>query len=326
MTINPEISVGNILTIVSLALSVIALIVTINRDQELKRKEYADRIRRSASTTVAKLNRWRDLTVQFFDEIQPLITEADMLLVKDKNVLTARDTFWKGLGEARIKIAQRIIEEQIEIAYVELYGYDPRIQTLFTEVIDRLKIIDLNFFQQALYSTQNEILGLRAQKKPYVSAQLGNQLRNTCYEISSECKRLMDDAIEPFGKEMIALIGSDDKKIVERKITVRSVSTLYPVSLRHFRSMMEKRVAKELEKSREIKRTLEMVGTPITRDGKLLGMLSIDSAHQETISKRDIELMEDFAEKASVAIKLAEKNGKKARGTGLKVNLIKKRR
>ena len=217
LTVKPEISIGDLLTIVSIVVSVMALLISWRRHQELRKKEYADRIRRSAGTVVAKLHRWKDLTLRFYEDIQPLITEADMTQVKAQNFVAVRDFFWHGLGTAHSKSSQRILEEQIEIAYVDLYGYDPRIQVLFNEVLDRLKLIDHSIFTLVLYSTQSDILQLSTEEGPYVSAQLGNKLRDTCYQLREECRHLMDDVIAPFSSEMIKLIEREDQSIFERR-------------------------------------------------------------------------------------------------------------
>jgi hypothetical protein len=129
---------------------------------------------------------------------------------------------------------------------VDLFGYDPRIQGLFDEVISRLKLIDQSIYTQTLYSTQSDILGLQAKGPPYVSAQLGNEVRNTCYLLAGECKCLMDEAIAPFSKEMIKLIKQRDRQIVGRRIKVSSVQKLYPTSLEQLKQELANQIADNL--------------------------------------------------------------------------------
>lgn len=228
MVVKAEISVGDILTIISIVVSVIALLISWHTNQELKRKEFADKIRHGASTVVVKLQRWRELMLRFFEDIQPLITEADMELVRNQKIIDIRDIFWQKLSDIRTKLSQRIVDEQVETAYIDLYGFDPRIQILFSEVINRLKVVDKSIYSQTLNSTQSDILSLRP---PFYSSQLGNELRNTCHLIAEDCRLLMDEAIEPFCKEMIRLIEQNDIQIVKRRFNTSSVSDLFPVSL-----------------------------------------------------------------------------------------------
>lgn len=248
-TVKPEISIGDLLTIVSVVVSIIALLVSWRRHQELQRKEYADRIRRSAGTVVAKLHRWKDLTLRFYEDVQPLITEADMTQVKAQNFVEVRDLFWHGLSIAHSKSSQRILEEQIEIAYVDLYGYDPKIQVLFNEVLDRLKLIDNSIFTLVLYSTQSDILRLSTEEGPYISAQLGNKLRNTCYQLREECKSLMDDVIAPFSLEMIKLIEQEDQSILERRSNFHTSQTLYPMTIEQLGEQLDTKVKETLRQT-----------------------------------------------------------------------------
>ena len=231
LTFKTEVSIGDILTIVSIAITVIALVVSWNKDRELKRREYADKIRRAASLIAAKLERWKELNLRFFEDIQPLITESDTILVKEQNIVSTRDHLWQGFVAARAKSSQRIIDEQIETAYADLYGYEPKIRALYIEVLDRLKLIDQGNYEQLLYLTQADVLKLQVTEKPFFSAQLGNELRNTCRSIAVQFERLMNEVIAPFDREMTQLIEGSDQSIVGKRIKIRSRKELYPKAL-----------------------------------------------------------------------------------------------
>ncbi len=316
MILKPEVSIGDLLTIISIAVSFIALLVSWRKDQDLRRKEYADRIRRSAGTIVAKLQRWRDLTLRFFEDVQPLITEADMTLLKRQPVLAVRDFFWRGMVDARAKSSQRIVEEQIEIAYVDLYGYDPRIQILFGEVINRLKLIDQSMYTQALYSTQSDILRFQSLKPPYSSAQLGNELRNTCYLLAEESSRLMDEAIAPFSLEMIKVIEKDDQQIVKRHVSISATTELYPVSFESLREQLARKVKEKLAQTAHVFTTAQSQAeneastlspnlVPLKVQDQVIGVLSLDSSHHDVFLEEEQKALTDFAEQANRAIEEA---------------------
>jgi len=59
------------------------LIYAWHKDRLLRRKEYADQVRRAASLVTAKLERWAELALRLYEELQPLITETDIMLKKD---------------------------------------------------------------------------------------------------------------------------------------------------------------------------------------------------------------------------------------------------
>lgn len=226
--IKTEISIGDLLTAVTIIVSIVALIIAWYKDQQLKRKEYADKIRRSAGTIIAKLERWKELSLSFFDEVQPIITDADALIVKEQETTIVRDTLWRNVVALRAMALKRILDEQVEIAYADLYGYDPRIQLLFSGALRRLRIVDREIYNLFMMLTQQDVLVLNHQRKPYRSAQLGNRLRDTNYKLSQEHAKLMDGIISSFRNEIIKLIRATDNEIVKRQIEISPVNKIYP--------------------------------------------------------------------------------------------------
>lgn len=238
LTFDPEISIGNIITLSSVAVSVIALLIAWSKDRNLRKKEYSDRIRRSTGTVIAKLERWKEIAQNFFENIQPLITDADAMLIrplpsdennveKEKRCIDVRDFFWQQLVKARSDTLQKILDEQVEIAYIDLYGYDPRIQALFVGAILRIKLINSEIYGKLLEWTQRDTLNLANYNKPFHSAQLGNALRATCGIFSQIQSALIGDIINSFRGEMLKLIEAKDSRIVKRKIRIANVDEIF---------------------------------------------------------------------------------------------------
>ena len=305
MTLIPEISIGDILTIVSILVSVIALLISWQRNRELKRKDVADKIRHGAGMVVVKLQRWRELSIHYFEDIQPLITEVDMEFVKKGSIPEVMNTFWVKLSDLRTKTSQRIIDEQIETAYIDLFGFDPRIQILFNEVVNRLKLIDNSIYTQARYSTQADILTALSQPKKYKSSELGNKLRNTCYMLANECQQLMDGTIEPFSKEMIRLIELSDLQIVKRKFKTSTVTDLYALDLDQLREKMDMQVEEILTQTAKAS-AHSSVFVPLVRQNERIGVISLDSLHHEIFSKELEKEIVDIADEAKKTIDLAK--------------------
>jgi len=226
--LKPEISIGDVLTTLSVIVSVIALIVAWSKDRLLKRREYADKIRRAAGMIIAKLERWRELSLSFFDEIQPIITDADVMLTEEQNLIATRDILWRNVIAARAAALRRILDEEIEVAYADLYGYDPKIQNLFVEAVNRLRLVDKEMYALLMMLTQKDVLGLESSRKPYYSAQLGNLLRETSGKLASEHRRLMDKIVMPFQEEMVKLIKATDNEIVSRQVQISAPDMIFP--------------------------------------------------------------------------------------------------
>ena len=213
-------TVGTIIAVISIIISIIALLTAWARDRGLRRKEYADRIRNAAGLVIAKLERWKELSIHFFDGIQPLLTDADRMLLEKQDFIATRDFLWRELVAFHATSLEKITNEQIEIAYKDLYGYDPSIQKLFAKAIERLKEIDTVTFILVLQQTQKDILDLKALRKPYFSSQLGNELRKSCGQLALESKKHIDFIIAAFRNEMIKLIQASDSQIVNRDIRI----------------------------------------------------------------------------------------------------------
>ncbi len=246
--LNPEISVGDILTTFSILLSLLVLISSWNKDQKLKQKDYADKIRHSASVVVAKIERWKGLSLQFFDEIQPIIVDADMNWVSKKDILNVRDIFWRELVATRTKIFQKITDEEIEIAYTNLYGYDTKIQGLFDDVVRRLRAAENYTHQKTLYQTQIDIISAHERKSVKLqSSALGNKLRDTCYEIKKERQEMMTQVIKPFVDQLIKLIQENDRNILNKHLHVENTQNVYALSASEFEKGLNEKIIKELK-------------------------------------------------------------------------------
>lgn len=224
LTFSGEIKPENL----SIIISAIVFIYTLLENRRLKRREYADRIRKAAGTVISKLERWEELTLRFFQDIQPLITDIDMGLVQDRDLIKARDALWMGLTKARSVASQRITDEQIEMAYVDLYGYDPRIQNIYTKTINELKLIEAEVHKEFLILTQEDVGRMMERSSQIKSGELGNMLHGTCEIVSSDCINLMGEAILIFKTEMLKLIEASEDEIVNRDINFQECS--YPFS------------------------------------------------------------------------------------------------
>lgn len=220
-------SFKEILTVVSILVSILVLLYAWRKDRVLKKKEYADRIRHASGLVTAKLERWRELALRFFDDVQPLITDADTMLIKEQKAILTRDFLWRGLVTARAASTRRILEEQIEIAYADLYGYDARIRTLFTSAVHLLREIDESTFGEVLEETQANVLNLSGAEGEVQSAHLGNALRETCADLASQLGSKLDEVLVPFREEMIKLIEANDSDIFNKRVEISSPEKVF---------------------------------------------------------------------------------------------------
>jgi hypothetical protein len=213
--------------LIAVFISILGFLAALRKDRKLRLKEYADRVRKSAALVVARADRWKHLSLSLFQDIQVAITDTDIILVKEGDVRKADDFLWRELFIAQRAIARKITDEQIEIAYADLFGYDTSIHDLFGNLVQRLAKADRKMFVALLKRTQNDIVSSYREDRAYVSTVLGNRLRTTAKEISLQCARLLEAALAEFRSEMIKIVASTDEEIARKKIVIRPPSEVF---------------------------------------------------------------------------------------------------
>lgn len=216
MKIDGTITVGDLLMSVSILISMAAVVTAWWRDRLLRRRELADRIRNGAAKTLAKLERWQELSLSLFQDAQPLFVETSEHLADRFEVTAARDYLWKSLNTARIGVLKRIVDEQIETAYADLYGYHPEVRDLIRATFARLKEEEELLFARFLEDTQNDIFSMKDLENEYHTAQLGNALRETAFkhrdQYDTRIRGVMGQALNFLAK----LILTSDRDLLRR--------------------------------------------------------------------------------------------------------------
>jgi len=212
-----EIEIADILTFLTIIVSIVALLNVWLKEIQIRKKEKADRIRTAAARTVAKLERWKELSLWYYKDVQPLFVETSEMLKVKYDVSEARDFLWKKLSVARKDTAQRILDEEIEIAYVELYGYYPEIYDEFTSLIKKLKDLEEDAFWDFLNTTQSDVLKFKEYpEREYYPATLGNNLRATCNKKLKSFQYTIEAEIEPINNILYNLILKSDEDILKK--------------------------------------------------------------------------------------------------------------
>src|SRR5205809_6148245 len=101
-TILSDIKIGDVLTALSILLSLIALLSALAQERALRRRDQADKIRNAAAKTLTKLERWQELNNWFFHYIEPIFVNVSEKLANEQDIVAARDFLWKELSAAHI--------------------------------------------------------------------------------------------------------------------------------------------------------------------------------------------------------------------------------
>lgn len=143
-----EIAIGEILTVIAIVISAVTLLTTLAKDRRQRVSEQANNVRSTSAKALAKLERWQDHSLRYYQNIEPIFVDASVLFAKDRDMAATRDFLWKRLGEEKSVIEQKKSQEEIETAFVELYSYDSKVFDIFVTSIKRLKKNDEDAFDQ----------------------------------------------------------------------------------------------------------------------------------------------------------------------------------
>jgi nitrogen fixation-related uncharacterized protein len=209
-----EITLGDMLTPISVLLSVVALWFTWSHDADLKRKQYADQIRHSASVVTAKIERWSPLADRYFEDIQSTIVDVSEKVEATHTREPANRILFKGLVQAQATASQRIVDEQLEVAYIELYGYVPSLQKTFDTTIQDIKSAEAKAHEGTSSALQGKLQDDKVLKLP-TSILIGNELRSSADEQRKQLWKQIEFVATPLREKMLNLINLSDEDIMD---------------------------------------------------------------------------------------------------------------
>ena len=215
-----EITVGNLVTSISVLVTIVALLVSWSEDRSLNMHEQANEVRNSAAKTMAKLERWREISLLLFDEIQPSLIETSEMLKQDRDqgtVIEARDYLYKSIQHSQLLTKKRLVEEEIETAYFYLYGYHPNMKVRFEHLFDRLQGLQKKMHHHLLLATQAQVLNYLDRdiaEQDYKTATLGDNLRRASADVRETSRKEIDNALAPMEKLLSKIVQQSDKSLL----------------------------------------------------------------------------------------------------------------
>ncbi len=215
------VKIGDLLTIMTIIMSVVVLLVSLSKDRDLKRKEQADKVRTSVAVAITKLDRWQALQLSVFQELQPVFVEASEMLAKDFNIVAPRDFLWKSINAHRARISGKILDEQIESAYVGLFSHFHAIREQFLITLNQLKQEEKKAHDHLLKATQRDILSFEEKKKGYQSAMLGDALRASAKMSEEQLEEGITRLMKPLRDFLLDVISKPDAEILTQGLIQR---------------------------------------------------------------------------------------------------------
>lgn len=187
------ISLKEILTFLSIIISIVALLYSWRKDRQLKIKSKTDEIRSHASYTLEGIERWKEISNSIFYKCDVVFVETSELIKTSKSVPfeeieKARDFLWKNLMRIIADNKDNIHKEKIKTAYFKLFTYFPEIEKVFQLTLSELESAEEKMIEEfVVVKTQNAIMNINDLiHQKYYSSDLGNELRNVRDKCSAQ--------------------------------------------------------------------------------------------------------------------------------------------
>ena len=212
MRIDWTIRIGDILTSLTILVSVAALVITWTKDRETRETQQADIVRSAAASAITKLDRWQALQLSLYQELQPEYVITSEKLLDEYNIIEVRDYLWKTISSKRNEIASKILEEEISTSYVDLLAHYPDARNQFLDMFKALKETEERISISFLEQSQQDVWDLEGKQEIYTSAMLGNPLRMTGAkhkEIFSDKSSKLTAPVKAFLFDIIAKTNRD---------------------------------------------------------------------------------------------------------------------
>jgi hypothetical protein len=217
LIIENTVKVGDVLTSLTIFISLIFFIISMNKDRSLRRKQQADNVRNAAARTIGKLDRWKEISLSMFHYMDIAFVESSELLKTDYNTESVRNFLWMELLVIKNNTSEKILNENIETAYDELYGYDPSVRPFFEMVLTQLKREEKSMFEGLLSNTQSDIKSFDYKNKnEYQTSILRNQLNDRVKEARKDYEKSINEILKPISDNLLKLICENDKDILEK--------------------------------------------------------------------------------------------------------------
>ena len=221
ISIDSTIHAGDILTSVTVAISVISLILSQAKDRRAGESKTAKAARVAAARVIAQLDRAARLRVAIYTNLLPEFIDLSRALETDFNPIAARDKLWRDVHVASANAAQTLLDERIATAYVDLVAYHPLIREEYVAAFAALERESADTVDAFLIATQKKLLALEKDEDKYTSAIVGNLLRAEATKQSEKLTDTLEAIVAPVRNGLFAYIERDDRTLARARDSKR---------------------------------------------------------------------------------------------------------
>lgn len=212
-TLDNKITVGELMTVVSILFSAISVLITWRNEQNIQILENATRTRVEIAKTLNTVNQVVQIQLSFYELIEEDIVEASRIAVVDKGPTASRDFIWEKFYKHRAEVMNIIAQNEWEIAYTNLLTYGISADSIYIKSIERLKNLQEIRFNLMLQTFNAEL----THYKPGPTSQtteLIDRLRGLKKTFREEHLEYSKVATKDLFSFCLGLINEKDKKLL----------------------------------------------------------------------------------------------------------------
>lgn len=213
MTFDSTLTLGNLITVASVLVSLFTLMLTLRKDRRVREREVADRARSSASEALTGLLEWRETAVAFYLSLDTLFIEASRLLLAGASRQEARDSLWKSVTDQHEKFRAKASEGDPIAKFAGMLSYDPTTYDALSRLLTALRSTERREFLEFVETTQDTMLNAPTDLG---AAPVDNQLRRDCNRHQRRLVNSLRNRSAPAEELLKAIIGLTDRELLSR--------------------------------------------------------------------------------------------------------------
>ncbi len=224
--IDRTVKVGDILTSATILISITSLLYTWNADQQLRRREQANRIRVAAASSLVKFDAWKSISLSFFDEALVAYDDLKQQLLANYTYEPNRNHLWKRLLELQVEVQKAHLDDDVQGGLMDLYTYNPTVRPEVETLLRKADDTEREAFGVAREQSQDVLSNLFYGAQSVSAAEYHGHsadLYNKFAEINEQERQDLRNHIESLFKPSIDALKhlislSDDELLANSKV------------------------------------------------------------------------------------------------------------
>ncbi|MEQ8302913.1 MAG: hypothetical protein RIB47_05950 [Cyclobacteriaceae bacterium] len=208
-----ETTIGEVLTSVSILISMTGVMFSWKQDRQIEIKKQATQMKELSIQAFSNVLSWKDLNLYLFDRAEVLIEDVCVEFAQHQDNIQARDLYWREITQYKNDLDYEILEKDLKTFHFVLLNNGLDHDSTFIRTVTYInKLIDLNH-KQYLKDMQSVILS-EAKANAKQTAILGNKLRAVNDQYRSGTLEIFQTESRNLQSYLQGIIVKSDRELV----------------------------------------------------------------------------------------------------------------